>query len=568
VSKIIKTGNKKTLKIVVLLLFLSMRFLSADTMVNEVLIDDALVREFLNNSEIILNNENEEKVTSPKLKADATCPKNSTWSEIQKKSKDAVIQIFSYMDEFNWTEPYKTPNQYPARGTGFFINEQGYLLTNFHVVHQARVVYVQVPSLGKERFEAEIVGFSADKDVAVLKLKESDLQKLLGDLKDVLGYSSIPFLTLGESDDLVGAQEIMILGYPLGQENLKSSIGNIAGPQDLGGRTLIQTTAPVNPGNSGGPFVNKDGQVVGIEVSGIPGAQNVGYFIPISEVKHLILGLVEGLYDSPILRSPFWGGELRFTTVDTLEFLGNPTDGGVYVAQVIKGSLFEKSGIKKGDVIYSANEVKVDKFGYVNVDWCEDKVRIYDMLDRFRVGDQVNLVVYRKGEKLNISFNVEIEDVLPVRQIYPGFEEIDYEVIGGMVVMELRHNHLEIVKAILKENVRKFDALILPAALKYGKDKNRHKSRLGITHLHSGSQVGNTRCFAQGDILKKINEQAVETLDDFRDAVKKSKKTGYLTVETEDGSYAAIPVEKILEEEDMLSNYYFFPKSEVLKEIV
>ena len=252
----------------------------------------------------------------------------SSWPDIQKKYKDAVVQVFSCFKEFNWLEPYKGPNQNSGYGTAFFINDKGYLLTNYHVVAQTKYcqseehITIQIPSLGKERFDVEIVGYSPSKDIAVLKLKEESYKDLKENLKDVLGYSQIPYLPLGDSDSISGAQDVMVLGYPLGMENLKSSIGNVAGNQNIDNMNLIQTTAPVNFGNSGGPFFDFSGKVIGIDVAAIPDAQNIGYFIPISEVKNLIEVLVEHKYDFKVFKDIFWGIQVQSMTEDTLKFLG------------------------------------------------------------------------------------------------------------------------------------------------------------------------------------------------------------------------------------------------------
>ncbi len=100
--------------------------------------------------------------------------KNDPWLAVQPKVKDTVVQVFSQVGEFNWLEPYKTPNQSEGRGSGFFINEDGDIITNAHVVDQAKAVSIQIPSLGKEQFEVEIIGVSFDRDIALLRLKKNE----------------------------------------------------------------------------------------------------------------------------------------------------------------------------------------------------------------------------------------------------------------------------------------------------------------------------------------------------------------------------------------------------------
>ena len=163
-----------------------------------------------------------EKVATAEPVAPKVVP-NQNWENICKEAKDCVVQVFSYVNEPNLLEPYKSPNRGMGCGTGFFISDDGYLLTNFHVVSFSVALYIQIPSLGKERFEVEYVGGSPQKDIALLRLKKSVRE----DVKKKMNVEKIPSLSLGDSDSLVEAQYIMALGYPLGQENLKVSIGSL-----------------------------------------------------------------------------------------------------------------------------------------------------------------------------------------------------------------------------------------------------------------------------------------------------------------------------------------------------
>ena len=149
--------------------------------------------------------------------------KENPWESLQPQIKDTVVQVFSQIANFNWVEPYKTPNQGQATGTGFFINERGDIATNAHVVDEAKAVTIQIPSFGKRIFDVEIVGVSPDRDMAILRLHDNEVE----DIKKVLG--KIPYLELGNSDEIKRASEVMTLGYPLGQQSLKSTTGVVSG---------------------------------------------------------------------------------------------------------------------------------------------------------------------------------------------------------------------------------------------------------------------------------------------------------------------------------------------------
>src|SRR5579871_1004190 len=130
---------------------------------------------------------------APRIISESEATRQS-WRPIQELARDTVVQIFNQRAEFNFMQPYEPPSQASGRGSGFFINDQGYILTNAHVVDQALVVWIQIPSLGKRLIDVEIVGICPDRDVALLRITDEYLPlvyKALGE---------IPFLTLGDSD--------------------------------------------------------------------------------------------------------------------------------------------------------------------------------------------------------------------------------------------------------------------------------------------------------------------------------------------------------------------------------
>jgi len=203
---------------------------------------------------------------------------------IQKMVKDTVVQIFSHVADFDWIEPYKTPEQGEGAGSGFFINANGDFISNYHVVAQASGVEIQIPSFGLERFDVEIIGVCPERDIALLTLTKEARAKILRQLK------KIPFLSLGDSDQIVRSQEVLALGYPLGQTRLKSTLGIVSGRERPG---YIQITAPLNPGNSGGPALDADGKVIGINSRGIMDAQNVDILFQLTKLNaHLKICIV------------------------------------------------------------------------------------------------------------------------------------------------------------------------------------------------------------------------------------------------------------------------------------
>src|SRR5436190_4154455 len=191
------------------------------------------------------------------------------WRPVQDRVRDTVVQIFAQVYAIDMLEPYKTPSQGTACGSGFFINDQGYLLTNAHVVISAKNVWGQVSSLGKRIIDLEVVGISPERDLALLRVTDNARELITKEL------GGIPYLPLGDSDLVRRSDDVLAIGYPLGQQACKRTTGVISGYE----QHLFQTSAAINPGSSGGPLVNINGEVVALNCSGVTEAQNVGFAI-------------------------------------------------------------------------------------------------------------------------------------------------------------------------------------------------------------------------------------------------------------------------------------------------
>lgn len=466
-----------------------------------------------------------------------------SWSDLQDLTKDTVVQVISEIALFNLLEPYKSPEQGRMSGSGFFISEEGDLLTNAHVVNQAKAVFIQIPSLGKRRLEVDVIGIGHEYDLALVRLRpeaRKEVEKVIGKIR---------FLQFGDSDKLSRSQEIMTLGYPLGQQSLKSTTGVISGYEAINGQHMIQISAPINPGNSGGPSLNRCGQVIGVNTAGMPSAeaQNINYIIASNDVK-LFLAQLDKITTPGLkfLRRPFLGVLPNIATEELTKYLGNPQPGGLYVIAVYEGSPLCKSGVVPGDMIYEIDGHKIDVFGDLNVAWSEDKISYSDYISRLMPGDKVSLKVYRKGKEKNVTCLFDQTKLAPVRRIYPGYEPIDYELFGGMVIMQLSINHLPLL------------IQAAPELTKYLDFKNQMKPVLIITHVMPDSAVIRARSLGVGAVLSEVNGEPVGTLDDFRAALEKSFSNDLVTMKTSENVFTALPFRKILEEEKRLSANYFY----------
>lgn len=488
-------------------------------------------------------------VPSPRTAVSVTHhPGEGIWLTVQKKVKDTVVQVYTQTTEFNWIEPYKSPSQSEGTGSGFFINASGDLITNYHVIAQASSVQIQIPSFGMERFDMEIIGASPDRDIALLRTTPESQAQIKEKLK------VIPYLCLGDSDKVLRSQEVLALGYPLGQTRLKSTLGIVSGRERLGIFGYIQITAPLNPGNSGGPALNSSGEVIGINSCGFLEAQNIGYIIPINEVKSAL----GDLYKVKLLRKPVLGCTFNLaSTPDMVQYLGNPSDGGWYIAQVYPNSLLDHAGVKEQDMLYEVDGHRIDMYGELNVPWSEDKVSIFELLNRHKVGDLIEFVVYRKGVRKCFRFTLEQKHLPVIRMIYPEFEPgaKDYEILGGIVVMELTFNHIEILLPRCPELIR------------YSRQENQFEPAVVITHIFPNSQGYKTRAFKKGSVIDKINNQKVRSLKDFRELVLKGKASGFITIQTDEHTLGVLNIGKVIKDEEWLSSLYFYKKSSLVSEL-
>ena len=272
--------------------------------------------------------------------------------------------------------------QYEGVGSGFIINEDGYILTNYHVIEGASEISVTLSD--NTTVAAKVVNYDENQDVAMLKITDSDVK--------------IPAVVeLGDSDQLRQGESVIAIGTPL-STNLSQTVTNgIVSALNRNVETesgvmqnLIQTDASINPGNSGGPLVNTRGQVVGINTMKATGTdtEGIGFAIPINDISDKIESL-----SKPILNL---GISIR--TVDESLASQLKMEQGLYVVEVNEFSPAEKAGVKPGDLI-----VKVDG----------QRVKTFDELKEIKNskndGDTITLEVIRDGKTktLNVTLTSE-----------------------------------------------------------------------------------------------------------------------------------------------------------------
>ena len=381
-------------------------------------------------------------------------------------------------------------------------------------------------------FDTDIIRIAPYHDLAVLKIKK---------------YKNKNYLEFGDSDKVKSGDSVIALGYPLGQDRLKRTSGVISGIQDGD----IQTDAPINPGNSGGPLLDKNGKVIGINFAGYSAmvAENIGYAIPSFKYNLLEDDLLDNMAENKKIKKPILGSSFNNTSKEMFEFNKNDLcHSGYYINAVYKDSPFDKSGIKKGDIICKFDGYSLDNYGETKVSWSMDKVSIVDLFNRHKVGDKIDIEYLRDQELVETEVTTESIDYYNIRNYYPEYEDIQYLIFGGLILMNLSMNHLKEIETLGE----KID--------KYKKLENQIKPKILVSYVFPGSYMNSLKVIAKGDIIKEINGVKVSTIKKCLDALKsplERKKDKYrLTFLTEDNLFVMLNLKKVLNEEKFLSEQH------------
>ena len=279
-----------------------------------------------------------------------------------------------------------------ATGTGIVMSEDGYIITNAHVIEGAKSVSVLLPksyasdSNAKEEdltLKATVVGKDTQTDIAVLK---------------ITAKSKLTACEFGKSSEIRVGEVSIVIGNPLGFSLANSVTSGIISAKDrvlqIQDRTmtLIQTDASINNGNSGGPLINAYGQVIGItsaKVSNTYG-EGLGFAIPIDEA----MPIIQSLMKDGFVKRPSLGVAGRNVSATYAEYYNIPR--GYQVVTVTKGSGAEKGGVKAGDIIIGINDTSITSISELNA-----------VKNKCKIGDTVKLTVYRDGKMVDLKVQLD-----------------------------------------------------------------------------------------------------------------------------------------------------------------
>ena len=269
-----------------------------------------------------------------------------------------------------------------ASGSGFVLTDDGYILTNYHVIEDSNSI--KVSTYDGSSYDAQLIGYDESNDIAVLKIEAEGLSPVV----------------LGDSDNLNVGDSVVAIGNPLGELTFSLTSGVVSALDrqvTLSSNVtmdLIQTDCAINSGNSGGPLFNLYGEVIGItnakySSSGSEASiDNIGFAIPINNVLNIVTSIIENGY----IAKPYIGVSVLTVDEDTQSF-GLPA--GAAVKSVTEGSPAEKAGIQVNDIITAANGTEIST--------SEDLV---DLVSSLYDGAELKLSIYRQGEELELTVTV------------------------------------------------------------------------------------------------------------------------------------------------------------------
>jgi len=392
-----------------------------------------------------------------------------------------------FFEKFFGGRPQKEFKQ-RSLGSGFIINEDGYIVTNNHVVQGADKIKVILKD-GRE-FDAEIKGRDPNTDLALVKI-DSD--------KD------LPTIELGDSDLLKVGEWVLAIGNPFGlghtvTAGIISAKGRVigSGPYD----DFIQTDASINPGNSGGPLISMEGKVVGINTAIIAGGHGIGFAIPVNLAK----GIIKQLKTKGEVTRGWLGVGIQDLTKELKEYYGMKDGEGVLVTQVFPDDPAAKAGMEPKDIILEVNGHKV-----------KTSRELSRMIAEASVGQKMDIVVLRKGSRK--EFNIQLSKRKDT-EIASQNDEFRKENEFGLAVSNLT-----------PEIARQFNLKDTEGVVVVEVEPDSKGDKAGIL---------------TGDIIKEINHEDVGDVDEYLKEIGKVKsgETVYIYILRPNRGFIAIKLIK------------------------
>jgi S1-C subfamily serine protease len=308
---------------------------------------------------------------------------------VYRKNIASVVNITSRVMTFDFFYGL-VPQE--GQGSGFIIDKEGHILTNYHVIADAR--QVEVTMHDRKKYKATIVGTDKSHDLAIVQIKAPNLQPM----------------TLGDSTNLQVGQKVYAIGNPFGlsgtlTRGIVSSIRQVQEPDGLVIDEAIQTDAAINPGNSGGPLLNWHGEVIGINTmiaSNVGQSAGIGFAIPINTAK----AVVNDLVTLGRVRRPALGVRTIPIDPELADELGLPADYGLLIVQAVAGGSADRAGLHGGsERAYLGNTLIMiggDLIVAIDGEKIETQQTLAQVMNKHRAGDTVKITIFRGKKQLEV----------------------------------------------------------------------------------------------------------------------------------------------------------------------
>jgi len=280
-----------------------------------------------------------------------------------------------------------------GQGSGFIIDKEGHVLTNYHVIADARQVEVTLHN--RKKYKATVVGTDRSHDLAVIQIKGPGLTPMV----------------LGDSRNLQVGQKVYAIGNPFGltgtmTRGIISSIRPVQEPDGMQIDEAIQTDAAINPGNSGGPLLNWHGEVIGINTliaSSVGQSAGIGFAIPVNTAK----AVLNDLMTLGRVRRPALGVRTIPITPELASDLGLASDSGLLIVQVVSGGAAERAGLRGGTERAYIGNIPImlggDLILAIDGQDVQDQQDLSQVMNSHRAGDVVRITIFRGKNKMDVS---------------------------------------------------------------------------------------------------------------------------------------------------------------------
>lgn len=444
------------------------------------------------------------------------------FKNLHDKARASVGQIHSVRAPINWLNPGMSPPSVQGEGSCFVINfrDTKVLITNDHCVRDSAPggISVSFPATGAKKFPLRWIASSPERDMAIFRMAS----------KDANAIDLVP-LEIGDSDKLQSGNWLASLGFPLGQPHIKMSKGVFSGIEWVQGEWRGQVDYALNHGNSGGPCINGEGHVVGINNAIIESAQNIGYTILSNDLKRFLSDF-EYVWDRAsdqekrgTIHVPKSFISMKIEPMDPalMRYLNSDVRNGMYVAAVSENTMFSDQ-IKQDDQIVSINGHDVDEYGQVTVQWTSELMSLNQALDRVAFGDTIDFGLIRKGSRIDAQVTFTPSDPRNIGPKYTPFDMPHGVVFAGMIMQSLNLNHVQLL------------AQTNPELMRYASVVDQcGQSRIVITGMMPNT-VAATKPIRPGMIVKSFNDHPVTDMDSMVALAESAKQRQYTIIAMED----------------------------------